>query len=74
MPDCLANSRQEKIVYARGAPADPQAWVLPETLKALETKFPMIPGPQGAVVLVTTPLGEKVIINVQLRSKNLNEP
>ena len=36
------------------------AWLMNESIKSLNSKFPMIPAPTGSIVFYTTPLGEKV--------------
>ncbi len=36
------------------------AWLMNESVKSLDSKFPMVPAPAGSIVLYTTPLGEKV--------------
>ena len=35
-------------------------WLMNESIKSLDSKFPMVPAPTGSIVFYTTPLGEKV--------------
>lgn len=36
------------------------AWLMNESIKSLDCKFPMVPAPPGSIVFYTTPLAEKV--------------
>ena len=46
-----------------GLPRIRPAWLLDESIKSLDSKFPMVPAPTGTIVLYTTPLGEMVRSN-----------
>ena len=36
------------------------AWLMNESIKSLDSKFPMVPAPTDSIMFYTTPLGEKV--------------
>ena len=40
------------------------AWLMNESIKSLDSKFPMVPAPTGSIMFYTTPLGEKVCGNL----------
>ena len=50
--------------FELGLPRIRPAWLVDESIRSLDCKFPMVPAPDGTIELYTTPLGEKVGENV----------
>ncbi|XP_028399653.1 microtubule-associated protein futsch-like [Dendronephthya gigantea] len=68
------NYTSDEGMFDLNMPRIRPAWLMNESIRSLDSKFPMVPAPTGSIIFYTTPLAEKLCQQSKNREFDLTDP